>query len=114
MTIMSKTPRKGIKIKTPFAEGWYEETIEGIKEDVKKGGKRGLFHRSKIELDVGRRFRDFLSIAEKDMEMYLWFAKSFAVRNDLGKEIDSEIDNWFGRTIGIFNTLLQRFDANTL
>lgn len=111
---MSKTTRKGIKIKTPFAEAWYEETIEGLKKDVKKGSVRSLFGHSKSETDLARRFREFLSVAEKDTEMNLWFAKSFAAQSELGKEGDSRLDHLFGKVISIFNGLLQNFDVNKL
>jgi hypothetical protein len=46
--------------------------------------------------------------------MNLWFVKGFAVRNDLGKEIDSDLDHLFGKVISIFNRLLQNFDASKL
>jgi hypothetical protein len=113
---MSKTTRKGIKIKTPFpfAEVWYEQTIEELKEDVKKRSVKSLFGRSKSETDLAERFREFLSVAEKDTEMNLWFAKSFAEQSELGKEGDSRLDYLFGKMIGIFNKLLQNLDVNKL
>lgn len=114
VTVMSKTTRKGIKIKTPFAEAWYEETIEGLKKEVKKGSVWSLFGRSKSETELARRFREFLSIAEKGIEMHLWFAKSFATGSELGKESDSRLDHLFGYVISIFNGLLQNFDVNKL
>jgi hypothetical protein len=116
VTAMSKTTRKGIKIKTPFpfAEIWYEQTIEGLKEDVKKRSAWSLFGRSKNETDLARRFREFLSMAEKDIEVQLWFAKSFAVQSELCKEADSRLDHLFGKAINIFNRLLQNFDVNRL
>ena len=111
---MSKTTRKGIKIKIPFAEAWYEEIIEGLKKDVKRGSARSLFCRSKSETDLARRFREFLSIAEKDIERHLWFAKGFAASNESGKEIDSRLDHLFGTVISIFNGLFQNFEASKL
>ena len=116
VTAMSKTTRKGIKIKTPFpfAEVWYEQTIEELKEGVKKRSVWSLFGRSKSETDLARRFREFLSVAEKDTEMNLWFAKSFAAQSEIGKEGDSRLDHLFGKAINIFNRLLQNFDVNKL
>lgn len=111
---MSKTTRKGIKIKTPFAEAWYEVTLEGLKRDVKKRSWKSLFGRSRNEMDLVRRFGGFCTVAEKDIEMHLWFAKGFAERSDLGKEIHSELDHLFGKVISIFNGLLQNFDASKL
>lgn len=111
---MSKTTRKGVKIHTPFAEAWYEQTIEGLKNDVRKRSEKSLFGRSKNKVDLGGKFRDFLLVAEKDIEMHLWTAKSFAVRRDLGTEIDSDLSHLFSLTIMIFNTLLQEFDASNL
>jgi hypothetical protein len=112
---MSKTTRKGFKISLPpFAEGWYEQTIEGIKEDIRKRSGKSLFKRSKNEVDLAGKFRNFLLVAEKDIEVQLWYAKGFAVRNDLGTEIDSDLSHLFSLTIGVFNKLLRRFNPNTL
>jgi hypothetical protein len=112
---MSKTTRKGIKVGIPhIAEGWYEETIEGLKEGVRKRRGGGLFKRQKDEVDLGARFRDFLLIAEKDVEMYLWYAKGFAIRNALDRDVDYRLDHLFSRVISVFNDLLQRFEPSNL
>jgi len=112
---MSKKTRKGIKVGIPpFVEGWYEQTIEELRKDVKKGRGKGLFKRSKANIGLDRRFKDFLMIAQKDIELRLWFSKGFAVRNELGKEIDYEFHHLFGRLIGIFNDINQRFEPSNL
>jgi len=112
---MSKTTRKGFKISLPpFAEGWYEQTIEEIKGNIRKRSGKSLFKRSKNEVDLAGKFRDFLLVAEKDIENQLWCAKAFATRNDLGNEIDSELSYLFSIAIGIFNQLIRRFKPDTL
>jgi hypothetical protein len=112
---MSKTTRKGMKIKIPpLIEWWIEQEIEGLKEEVKKGREKNLFRHSQDKVDITGKFRDFLLTAEKNVEMHLWDAKAFVTRNDLGKEIDSELSQLFSLTIMIFNNLLQRFDAKNL
>lgn len=112
---MSRKTRKGIRIGIPhLVEGWYEREIEEFREDVKRRSRKSLFRRSKTERDLTQRFRDFLMMAEKDIELYLWYGKGFAIKKELGKEIDYDFHHLFGRLIGIFNEISLKFDANTL
>lgn len=112
---MSRKTRKGIRIGIPhLVEGWYEQIIEEFKVDVKKRSRKSLFKRSKTERDLTQRFRDFLMIAQKDIEIHLWSAKGFAIKNELGKHIDYEFHHLFSRLIGIFNEIRLKFDPNTL
>jgi len=53
-------------------------------------------------------------IAEKDIEQDLWNAKSFAIKNELEKEIDYEFHYLFSLLIGIFNRINLKFDPNNL
>jgi sugar-specific transcriptional regulator TrmB len=112
---MRKTTRKGIKIGIPhLVEGWYEEIIEELKEDVKKRSGRNLLRRSKTREDVAERFREFLTIEEKNIEAQLWYGISFSIRNELGKEIDFDLHQMFGNVIEIFNNINLKFDASNL
>ena len=112
---MSKITRKGIKIGIPnLVEGWYEQIIEELKEDVKKRSGRKLLKHSKNGEDVSQKFREFLNIAEKNIEAQLWFAMGFTINNELGKEIDFELHHLFGIVIGTFNNINLRFDASNL
>jgi hypothetical protein len=112
---MSKKTRKGIKIGIPnLVEGWYEQIIEEFREDVKKRSEKSLFRHPKTEKDMTQRFRDFLTIVEKNIEVQLWFALGYAINNELGKGIDYDLHHLFGRLIGIFNKINLRFDPNTL
>jgi hypothetical protein len=111
---MGKTIRKGIKLGIPsVAEGWYEQTIQELKEDVEKRGK-SMFKRSKVETDIAARFRDFLFIAEKDIEIHLWLGKSYSARNGLDKEVEYELNSLFGQVIQAFNNILKRLDPSSL
>jgi hypothetical protein len=111
---MSRTTKIGAKIKLPMAEFWIERTIEDMKSEIKKRSNKSLFKKSKNEDELTSRFRDFLLIAEKDMERSLWDAKTFAEQGDLGKETTSGVSALFSLSIGIFNDIIMRFDAENL
>ena len=111
---MTRTTKVGAKIKLPIAEFWIERTIDEMKSEIKNRGKKSLFKKGKNEDELASRFRDFLFIAERDMERSLWDAKGFAEQSDIGKEITAGISSLFSLSIGIFNDIIMRFDAESL
>ena len=99
---MSKTTRKGIKVKIPsILEGWYEQTIEGLR-------KKKDTNQSEVD------FEKFLLIMERDIESQLWSARFWVLKRIYDKEIDADFSLIFSNFLCVFNEMRKRFDPSTL